>query len=188
MSPGRQGRGARAGFSLIETMMVLVVLAIGLGGMASVLGYTTALVQVDQETTRAADAAADMAETLRSADFETLFARFNSDPDDDPGGAGSSPGSGFAVEGLQAAPGDADGLAGEIVFPASVGDGGVLELREDVQDETLGTPRDLNGDDAVDDDDHADDYLILPVVLRLRWRGRSGERSFEFTTMLVNQN
>lgn len=188
MSTSRAMKRARAGFSLIETLMVMVVLAIGLGGMASVLGYTTALVQVDQETTRAANAAADMAETLRSADFPTLFARYNSDPTDDPGAPGSAAGRGFAVEGLQAVAGDADGLVGEIVFPTAVGAGGALELREDVADVNLGTPRDLNGDALIDAADHADDYLILPVVVRLRWRGTTGERRFEFTTVLVNGN
>ena len=59
-------------------------------------------------------------------------------------------------------------------------------LREDVDFPALGMPRDLNGDNIVDDEDHRGDYVLLPVCIRIRWNGRAGEREFTLTTMLTD--
>ena len=34
--------------------------------------------------------------------------------------------------------------------------------------------------------DHAEDYLVLPVIVRIEWSGRLGARSFEMSTMFAD--
>jgi hypothetical protein len=84
---------------------------------------------------------------------------------------------------LSALDGDADGLPGEVIFPAVAGAAG--QLREDAAMPELGMPRDLNGDGAVDANDHALDYTLLPVIVRVRWRTASGAGVYELKTMLA---
>ena len=123
-----------------------------------------------------------MIERLQAEPFAQVFARYNDDPADDPGGAGTGPGADFDVSGFTAWTNDADGLAGEIVLPTTALAPGVL--REDVVDTSLGMPRDLNGDGVVDANDHSSDYRLLPVLVRIRWQNASGRNSVEFKTML----
>ena len=77
--------------------------------------------------------------------------------------------------------GDPDGMAGEVIFP-----GGGFVLREDVTDRQLGMPRDLNGDGAWDGVNHADDYTVLPVAVRVRWTGAGGPQNLFFVTTLAD--
>jgi hypothetical protein len=115
---------------------------------------------------------------MRATPFAEVYARFNDNPADDPP-AGVSPGSSFAVRGLDPLPADPDDMCGSISFP---GDG--FSLREDVLVREFGSPRDLNGDGNIDSDDHGADYAILPVRVRIDWRGQSGVRKVEFVTAL----
>ncbi len=59
------------------------------------------------------------------------------------------------------------------------------ELREDYQDERLGLPRDLNGDSILDSLDHSEDYILLPILVRIKWEGRHGPRVYEVFSMLA---
>ena len=61
------------------------------------------------------------------------------------------------------------------------------QLREDVADAQLGTPMDLNGDGAIDGADHSGDYVLLPVRIRVRWRGVTGLRTFDVCTVLLRE-
>jgi len=63
--------------------------------------------------------------------------------------------------------------------------GTTWELREDYQNEALGLPRDLNGDSMIDCADHAQDYIVLPILIRVEWQGPNGPRVFEMHTMLT---
>lgn len=121
-----------------------------------------------------------MIEALQGEVFREAFVRYNAIPDDDPAG-GDSPGDSFAVAGLEPLPADPDGLPGEVIFP---GDG--VQLLEHVVDVELGMPRDLGGATGVDADDHASDYRALPVMVRVRWRGISGEQEIVLATTLSN--
>lgn len=180
------GAKARDGFTLIELLLVMSVLMVALLLLSRSVGTAMRLTDVNRETALAADGAQQMIELLRGTeDFSQIFALYNDDPDDDPGLPGSAPGAGFAVDGLDPVDGDPDGLVGEIRFPSILGVGG-LELHEDIFDDYLGMPRDLNGDGALDTMDHAGDYRLLPVSLTLRWKGVTGVRRLEIQTLLAD--
>ena len=70
------------------------------------------------------------------------------------------------------------------VFGLKAG-GNAWELREDCVDPSLGMPRDLNGDSMIDGADHARDYIVLPIKIRIEWDGRVGSRSFEVYSILT---
>lgn len=139
---------------------------------------------VNRETGLAVAAARNLLETLRSEDFARVFALYNSDPADDPNGPGTAPGNRFAVAGLDEAPDSPDGLECEIIFPTFDDPVLGLQLREDVDMRALGMPRDLSGDNRIDDQDHSDVYFILPVQIRLRWKGATGVRQYEIASQL----
>ena len=61
-----------------------------------------------------------------------------------------------------------------------------IAMREG-RDAQLGMPRDLNGDGAIDSENHAKDYLLLPVCIRIEWRGLTGDREYELHTVLLNK-
>ncbi|MFI5402085.1 MAG: hypothetical protein ACHQ1G_04040 [Planctomycetota bacterium] len=86
----------------------------------------------------------------------------------------------FAVPGLKPRSGDADGTIGELIFPVAQGAEG-LELREDV------AKRDLNGDGVIDTEDHSNDYVILPVTVKVEWKGTRGTRQIELHSLLVRR-
>jgi hypothetical protein len=70
---------------------------------------------------------------------------------------------------------------------STVTTGGVEWLREDVVDAALGMPRDLSGDGVVDGLNHAGDYSILPVRVRVEWSGARGDETFELETILCRR-
>jgi hypothetical protein len=146
------------------------------------MGSAIALTSVNRETGLALEAARDRVERMQGEEFLQVFRLYNPDPTDDPAGV-VGPGSGFAVAGLDPAPDDPDGLVGELRFPTLTGS----ELREDVADEDLGMPRDLDGRNGVDASDHKDDYRLLPVEVTLRWRGTSGIRTLTLRTLLADR-
>jgi len=168
--------------TLVELMIAMVVLLFGLLGFTHSILRAVATNEATRESAIADEAARQMLETLQASPFDDVFALYNAVTADDPGGSGTAPGSGFAVAGLDPVEGDPDGLVGEILFPVTDVSPGVL--REDLASTLLGTPRDLNGDGGTDSNDHSGDYRILPVVVRLTWRGASGVTQVNFRTML----
>ena len=175
--------GSRCGFTLLELMIVMSVLLVAFLAMSQALVTSMRLTGVNRESALATDGIRERMEVLEGVEeFSEVFALYNANPNDDPGLPGSAPGSGFAVAGLMPTEGDADGLVGEILFP-TIG----LELREDLEDAGLGMPRDLSGDNFVDRANHAGDYRLLPVLLRLRWNQGGLERSMEVRTLLADR-
>ena len=174
-------RGRRAGFTLIELLSAITILVFGIGALVSMVAATSTANQLNRETALALSAGHGLIERMRGELFAEVFARYNVDPDDDPGGAGTAPGSSFAIAGLAALPGDADGMPGEIVLPT-----GGPELYEDEDLPLFGLPRDLDMDGIVDAADHAADYRVLPVLVRIRWQGRTGPRTIQFLTTLAD--
>ena len=179
--PGRRVR--RGGFTLLELMLVMSALLFAILAMSESLVGSMKLNESNRETELATDGAREMVEILQgSEDFAALFATYNADPSDDPGGYGKAPGNAFSVDDLSAVADDPDGFVGEIVFP-TLG----LELREDAADDGFDGPRDLNGDGAIDSLDHSGDYRILPVLLRLRWKGSGPASSLEVRTLIADR-
>ena len=172
--------------TLIELVLVLGILAMAFGMLTSTIVANARQRSVNRESSIAADGARDLFELILNEDHEDVYALFNADPADDPGGAGTAPGNRFALEGLSPLPTSPGGTVGEIIMPALSPIQGEWELREDFVDDDLGMPRDLNGDSMVDDLDHADDYLVLPIRVELVWRGRYGARRMSVSMMLAD--
>jgi type II secretory pathway pseudopilin PulG len=185
-APGRRlGRrlGRRAGFSIVEIIIALVLVTIGMGAFAQSIAATSLTAETNRRTALASQAARRTLEQLKGTAFDEVFATFNTDTNDDPGGKGTAPGRDFDVAGLDPLPGDADGRVGRILFPVTAG--GVGFLREDVNNPALGMPRDLNGDGLIDGLNHSSDYQILPVIVEIEWQGVSSDGRLVFKTFLV---
>lgn len=162
---------------------MLLLLSIGLTAYVQAIVSASISNRVTQESAMATRAARSAMEVLKGTEFSEAFASFNRLEADDPGGAGTALGGLFAVEGLDPTADDADGFVGEIVFPVDPAAPGVL--REDLDLPELGMPRDLNGDGVVDGADHSGDYRILPVLVRLEWRGRATTARLSYKTLLT---
>jgi prepilin-type N-terminal cleavage/methylation domain-containing protein len=186
LAPGRRARAARGrrGFSLLELLIAVGVLLFGLLGFSQAVLRSATTNETAREGALAAEAARELLERLQSEDFSDLFRRYNGLPGDDPLGAGTAPGQNFAVAGLDPQEGDADGFVGRIEFPVNDAAPGVL--REDLVLPALGMPRDLDGENGVDAGDHSDDYRLLPVIVRISWRGRATNSEAVFRTVLGN--
>ena len=184
LSPRRKPCRLRAGFTFVELSVTMIVLLVALLIFSSTISGLSKQRAVNRESGLALEAARDVLEAMRATDFAEVFARYNSDPTDDPDGAGTAPGNRFAVADLRAAPDAPDDLQGEVFFPTSEDPLGGLELREDVENAELGLPRDLSGDSIIDGQDHADDYFILPVRVVVRWTGKSGTREYRISSQI----
>lgn len=176
-------RRAIAAFALVEVAVAGAVLTIAVCGMSGSIVSALAVNRVNRETALAQEGLRAALERIRGATFGEAFVRHNANAADDPGGAGTAPGANFAIEGLQAAEGDADGFVGQFTFP-TISVAGVPQLREDVTDAAMGMPADLNGDGAVDALNHATNYRLLPVRVTIRWRGVSGTRVLTAETVM----
>ncbi len=157
----------------------MAILAISLSQFGTTLGASLRLDPVGREKAIAAEAARSQLEEMRNHPFSQVFALYNDTPLDDPGGAGTAPGSCFSVQDL--APTSAGACIGRITFPALDS-----QLREDLVDENLSTPRDLNGDGAVDEANHAADFILLPIRVTVEWMPTAGQgatRNFTLYTM-----
>jgi prepilin-type N-terminal cleavage/methylation domain-containing protein len=185
MHTPKKGRGPRAGFSLLEVTIAMAVLASAYVGYSKSVVSSMQASRAEREQALAAAAVRQVLAEVQASPFDQVWALYNSDGTDDPGGANTAPGPNHDVEGLTAVAGDADGMAIEVVLP-SIDAGGAPQLREDVANDALGCPRDLSGDGAIDAADHAGDYQILPVVVRARWIGVAGTATYELRTSLVN--
>jgi type II secretory pathway pseudopilin PulG len=207
--PGRTGllsrarcAHPRAGISLVEIVVALSVLVVAASIFCQTLLSTTRMRHLNRENSLAADAARVLLERMRNEPFLETYRDFNEDPKDDPGGNATGPGHLFEVPGLEPLDGAPGGMVGRVFFPSLTVEvaapsggkkGGIVlggatvtqwHLREDVVDEGLGMPRDLNGNNVIDTANHSSDYLVLPVRVRIEWKSGSGARRFEIVTQL----
>ncbi len=172
----RRGAG---GFTLIETSVALAVLAIGALAVLGTMVYSLQLDAMNRETTVATQAARRVVEEIRASDLRDVPRLYNADATDDPDGPGTAPGDVFSVTLLEKVIGNSENC-GSVVLPFD-GDG---VIRETANIPELGFPRDLNGDDVLDSDDRSADLLALPVIVRVRWRGTTGDRVVSYETTL----
>lgn len=179
--------------------MVLTIALVTVQIFSSTVVATARQRAIHRENAAAIGAARTALEVLRDEPFGNVFALYNADPGDDPGGPGTAPGANFPVPRLERAARAGTVPLGEIVFPALGKKGGKLgkllgggdaegkqELREDYEDRAIGMPRDLNGDGKIDKKDHAEDYVMLPVLVRVTWVGVAGPREVELHSILTD--
>ena len=160
-----------------------MIVAVGL--FSTMVASTSRQRVMNHDFPAASQAVRIVLEEMRNEKLNDIFALYNADPDDDPGGTGTAPGNRFAVEGFSPLETALDGLVGTISFPTITPVGELAELREDFVDADLGLPRDLNGDSIIDDQNHATDYILLPIKVEVDWLGRYGERHVQFFTMFA---
>jgi type II secretory pathway pseudopilin PulG len=166
--------------TMVELVVALTVLVIGTGAAMYGLVGISVLARVHSEQALAFQAARNALEALQGEDFRTAFARFNATTADDPA-TGASPGNAFDAPGLSPRVNDPDGRVGSIEFP-----GGGVQLLESVVDSELGMPRDLGGALGIDFANHATDYALLPVTVRVQWRGAAGLQQLTLAATLSN--
>ncbi len=156
---------------MLEVMLVMVVMTLAVSMLAGTITSTAKMGSLQLENAIATEAARERLEFMRIQTFDELFSRFNEDPADDPDGVGTAPGADFEVTGLSAQENDLDNLCGKIRFPVRV-----AQLREDLIDDKLGMPRDLDMDGAITSDNVADRYLVLPVEVAVQWESGGIQR------------
>jgi type II secretory pathway pseudopilin PulG len=196
---------ARAGLTIVEVVVALSVLVVAASIFCQTLLSAARMRQLNRDNALAADAARVVLEQMRNRNFLDIYKAYNEDPKDDPGGIGQGPGNLFDVSGLDPLDDAPQGKVGRVTFPSmavqvtqtsgaggkkSLGGGGTTttvtqwHLREDVTNESLGMPRDLNGNNVIDTADHSSDYSVLPVRVRIEWKSGAGARRFEIVTQL----
>jgi len=168
--------------TLVELTVTMVVLVVAISGTLGSISSFVVLSDGNWERSVAYTAAQETIERMQSESFSDVFARYNGDAADDPGPG--APGANFDVDGLDAQEGDPDGRVGRIELPVQAG--APTSLFENLADPDFGMPRDLNSDGVVDALDHAGDHDILPVRVVIEWRGHSGQRRVELSTVLRN--
>jgi len=164
------------------------IILIALSLFVQMLDAGLRLRQTVREEWAASARAQEVLEQMRNENLRDVVRLYNTDPFDDPNGPGTAPGDRFAVPDLDPLPTDPAGMVGSIELPIWNAGSEVApdwRVREDLANDELGTPRDLNGDCIVDALDHTEDYSILPVVIRMRWQGRHGRREFRLYSALT---
>lgn len=202
LSAPKQRAHARAGVTIVEVIVALSVLVVAASIFCQTLLSTARVRQLNHDNALAADAARVVLERMRNQPFLQIYRAYNEDPKDDPGGNGTGPGHLFDVSGLLPFDDAPQGKVGRVIFPSMAvqvtsGGGGKLggmgggsvtttqwHLREDVVNEGLGMPRDLNGNNVIDTANHSSDYLLLPVRVLIEWKGGVGARRFDIVTQL----
>lgn len=169
-TPRARGLATTRGFTLIELMVSFSALLVVLLGFSRMLLSSHMASSTSHEATLAKEGARAMIEVLQATPLAEIYAERR---------AGGTLGPDFAVRGLTALPDDADGLPGRILFPEQ---GGVLsELRVQPQ---YGWPVDMDRDGDVLTADVSASYTLLPVVVRVEWRGAGGDGLVEFKTVI----
>lgn len=177
-------RRAQRGMTLLEIMLSIALLVMGITALSRLTISVTRTANMQRETELATGAARAMIERVQAEAFAQAFRSFNATSTDDPGGT-VTPGAHFAVLGLRPTPDDPDGLPGEIIFPSPAGQ--PAQLCENVTEPKLGMPQDLNGDGHTDASNHATDYKLLPLLVRVRWQSQDGVAgTVELKTFLSN--
>lgn len=179
----RRSNASRAGLSLVEVMVSLLVVTVATYILTYTIMASVAHSDTKREKNLAVEAASNLVERLRACPPQDVFALYNTVPTDDPYGPGTGPGDTFDVPGLDPQL-DTRGNPlpiGQVLMP-----GAGATLKETAIDASFGMPRDLDGSMFIEDRDCADTYIFLPVIVRVQWRGRLGDRRTEIATVVVD--
>ena len=176
----------RRGFTLLEVLIAASVALIALCGLLAAISNSMLVTQQNREYALAMEAARDKIEELRNMPFKDVFAAYNEVTGDDPS---SAPGADFAVDGLSALDTDPDGQAGKIIFPTSAAQPGLLDETITAQQYGVAANLDMNGNGTNTDvfDPATISYVVLPVTVRIEWKGAGGASRFEIRSILLRQ-
>jgi hypothetical protein len=169
--------------SLVEVMVSLLVVTVATYILTYTIMASVAHSGSKREKNIAVEAATNMIERLRACPPQDVFSLYNTVGTDDPYGATTGPGDTFDVPGLEPQR-DARGNPipiGQILMP---GNGAVLD--ESLTDAQFGLPRDLDGSMFIETGDCSNRYIFLPVIVRIQYRGKLGDRNVEIATVVVD--
>ncbi len=183
-----------AGFTTLEVSMAMGVMGIGALAAASLLVSSITLESGNRGNLAAVSSVRAVVETVETTPFEEIFARFNTDPSDDPLGAGTAEGAEFyfvfgkasQLERVLSPTGHGGTVFRvQVRFPTD----GLGRLAEGTAPLATGMPTDLNNDGAVvNGADTAADYKVLPMRIRVSWQGPSGTEEMIFHRVLSRQS
>ncbi|MBI5361348.1 MAG: prepilin-type N-terminal cleavage/methylation domain-containing protein [Planctomycetes bacterium] len=164
-----------SGFSLLELLATIAVMAITSMGVTSVILTCTDLDMTSYQTGVAMDKANEIMEMVRKTDFTSLISTY--------GATLTTEGvwvSGFDVPNLEVRATDLDGMAGKVLIV-------VNETLYTEETFTLGFPRDLNGDGMATSLDVTASYKILPVIVKVEWATKFGDREYDLRTLIARR-
>ncbi len=168
-SPARRSC-ARQGFAITDAVVAMLLMTVAVGGLAGSVAFGLKLHRTNQESAVAEQGARAILAQLRETDFDGIFAQYAAAPD-------------IEIEGLNPRPDDPDGMVAKLLFP--VDEANPLKLAENADLPALGCPRDLDGDGDTDSVGTTDNYIILPVTLRVEWRGTGGDMTQVYHVVLT---
>ncbi len=153
-------------------------------GVASLFYELSTLDRTGHEISLAHNAARSLIEDMRQVPFSEVYARYNSNPNDDPGGPGTASVNHPSMAALTQ---NGNTPFFQITFPEAPDATGIL--REDINDPSMGMAggRDLNGDGQLDGQPRNTDYTILPVRINVSWRGHRGPVTRHVTVLLTQR-
>jgi hypothetical protein len=183
---------------LVEVILAMVVIAVATLSSASMTLSSSNLNKANVAAADATDVMRQLVEELESHPFEEIYARFNSDPTDDPDGAGTARGNQFtllpvhrrALLDVPGTPGTSDAKTAarrtpfdvDVFFPED--ENGLLS--ELVVTPLWGTASwDIDGDGtAGTPGDRRADYKLLPVAIRITWTDPDGIHALQVVRLL----
>ena len=159
----------RAGLSLIEVVVAVAVLSVGVLAVASTSMAVSSLDGTERESYLATTRLKSLSEEIQA---------YSNDARDDARGWPIAMVAALRPGGLFGDEFDVLGLAPQAGAPAVGSIEVILDERRTDADigVALGMPRDLEADGEALSPDVSASAQVLPVVLRLRWRGETGER------------
>lgn len=165
----RRRRSARGGFTLVEIGLAMTILMVALLAMSASTLRMHALRRQNRERAIAQNALVTISEEIHARAARALA--------DDPASWAQSVTALLSPGGALGTTFDVAGLTPQEGQPA-VGSIQVV-VDETATDQELGVelgmPRDLNGDGDANDIDVSTDARLIPVILRTRWRGITGD-------------
>ena len=148
---------------MMELSLAVTVLMVALLAMSASTLHTHALRRQNRERALAQNAVRMISEEIQAFSARTLTEHAGQWSEDLVGASGAT----FDVTGLSTADGQAAVGSVQVVTDEALTD---AQLGFE-----LGMPRDLDGDGQADNGDVTTGARILPVIVRTRWKGVSGE-------------